>query len=595
MATNLSTITNGKFSQNSDEGSLTELPFFEHNRKVATTKRTCRFVFRSVITLCNLTILIVTVVVLFQQAGFIKRTESNQVCETLQNDMHGVVTMSKGVITTLNNLIEITSVNLPFQMKQFGQGIVTQVTQMVRQCNAVCKGPTIGPDIQNIVYPASYESMIKHPVNNSNILLSEIRQPLNFVPNTGKLNGCTRTPSFSVYNGFWCYTHAESDWNCNGSSPYMQVFRVGVVTSDYDYNVIHKTLHTKTSRLANVTYQCSTISTGYECYFLCSTPNVDEITDYKTPGIESLQIYKIDNRGTFAKFPITDQLNKELLTALYPGPGNGVLYQGRLLFPMHGGMQSSELNKVNLNNTVLSQFNDNKGCNATEIKLESEFPGTFTSPYYSNQVMLNYILICEMIENLPGNCDLQIVAPKNMSMGSESQLYSINNKLYLYQRSSSRWPYPLIYEVGTRLTNRQFRLRAINRFLIKSTTRPGSEGCNIYRVCPKVCVTGVYQAPWILHVSKAGSQSIAKVLYAVAWSKDHMSRKGPLFSICDNDTCFLTKSLASEHVHSGYSITRCYLENSERHIICVVIMELDASPWAEMRIQSVIYNITLPS
>ncbi|ADI80721.1 hemagglutinin-neuraminidase [Tuhoko virus 2] len=580
-------------SQSIDEGSFTDIPLSPDDIKHPLSKKTCRKLFR-IVTLIGVGLIsILTIISLAQQTGILRKVDSSDFQSYVQESFKQVLNLMKQFSSNLNSLIEITSVTLPFRIDQFGTDIKTQVAQLVRQCNAVCRGPIKGPTTQNIVYPALYETSLNKTLETKNVRIQEVRQEVDPVPGPGLSNGCTRNPSFSVYHGVWCYTHATSIGNCNGSLGTSQLFRIGNVLEGDGGAPYHKSLATHLLTTRNVSRQCSATASYYGCYFICSEPVLTERDDYETPGIEPITIFRLDPDGNWVVFPNINRFTEYSLKALYPGIGSGVLFQGKLIFPMYGGIDKERLSALGLGNIGLIERRMADTCNHTEKELGRSFPGAFSSPYYHDAVMLNFLLICEMIENLPGDCDLQILNPTNMSMGSESQLSVLDNELFLYQRSASWWPYTLIYRLNMRYTGKYLKPKSIIPMVIKSNTRPGYEGCNHERVCPKVCVTGVFQAPWILSIGRDHKERVSNVTYMVAWSMDKSDRTYPAVSVCGSDTCKLTVPLGDSKVHSAYSVTRCYLSRDHMSAYCLVIFELDARPWAEMRIQSFLYKLIL--
>nr|WEF40185.1 SOSV_HN-ecto [synthetic construct] len=501
------------------------------------------------------------------------------------------LSLMNNIITTLNTLLTTTTVDLPIKLTNFGKSIVDQVTMMVRQCNAVCRGPGDKPT-QNIqLFNGRYaiiNNSTAYPSRNS---ISELKVPRDFVPSPGTFHGCSRFPSYSNHYGLWCYSHTVSNDTCDGSNPSVQILSVGKLITGDNGQPEHKTLYTQQLSQTDRLYHCSVTMTTLGCYILCSKPRVNETQDYETIGIEPMIIGMLGLDGVYTDLGNPVGISDNSLYAMYPGPGGGVMYKDFLVFPLHGGVRFSEASKMLGKNITFRGFPPSDTCTEHEKSLTQEPANMLTSPYYGEVLVLDFLYVCTLLDNIPGECSIQLIPPDNMTMGSESKLYKLNNSLLLYKRSSSWWPYTEVYQLSLRVSKNSMKVRESVRLNITSTTRPGVEGCNINKVCPKVCVTGVFQAPGIIRKALSPKESNEDLLFFQAWTSDSIARQGPLISLCRADSCVLTIPLGNSDVFIGYTDSFCLSDRDNEKIYCVALLELDNMPYSEMTIRSFLYLI----
>ncbi|ADI80728.1 hemagglutinin-neuraminidase [Tuhoko virus 3] len=560
-------------------------------RKKAVTKFTFKKIFRVLILTLLLSIIII-IAVIFPKIDHIRETcDNSQILETITNQNSEIKNLINSAITNLNVLLTSTTVDLPIKLNNFGKSIVDQVTMMVRQCNAVCRGPGDRPT-QNIeLFKGLYHTSPPSNTSTKLSMITEASNPDDIVPRPGKLLGCTRFPSFSVHYGLWCYGHMASTGNCSGSSPSVQIIRIGSIGTNKDgtpkYVIIASASLPETTRL----YHCSVTMTSIGCYILCTTPSVSETDDYSTMGIEKMSISFLSLDGYLTQLGQPTGLDNQNLYALYPGPGSGVIFRDFLIFPMMGGIRLMDAQKMLNRNITYRGFPPSETCTESELKLKQEVANMLTSPYYGEVLVLNFLYVCSLLDNIPGDCSVQLIPPDNMTLGAESRLYVLNGSLIMYKRGSSWWPYTELYQINYRVNNRAFRVRESVRINTTSTSRPGVQGCNLEKVCPKVCVSGIYQSPGIISAPVNPTRQEEGLLYFLVWTSSMSSRTGPLSSLCDHSTCRITYPIGDDTIFIGYTDSSCFMSSIKEGIYCIAFLELDNQPYSMMAIRSLSYII----
>ncbi|AFX75117.1 attachment protein [Achimota virus 2] len=557
------------------------------------SRRTWRNIFR----ITSLVLLGVTVIICIWLCCEVAReSELELLASPLGALIMAINTIKSSVVkmtTELNQVTFTTSIILPNKVDQFGQNVVSQVAQLVKQCNAVCRGHQDTPELEQFINQKNPTWILQPNYTTKLTNLHEIDSIIPLVDYPGFSKSCTRFPSFSEGSKFWCFTYAVVKEPCSDISSSIQVVKYGAIKANHSDGNPYLVLGTKVLDDGKFRRGCSITSSLYGCYLLCSTANVSEVNDYAHTPAYPLTLELISKDGITTDLSPTYTVQLDKWSALYPGIGSGVIFKGYLMFPVYGGLPFKSplisASWVGPGNKWPVDFSCSEDQYST-FNFSNPYSALY-SPHFSNNIVVSALFVCPLNENLPYSCEVQVLPQGNLTIGAEGRLYVIDQDLYYYQRSTSWWPYLQLYKLNIRITNRVFRVRSLSLLPIKSTTRPGYGNCTYFKLCPHICVTGVYQSPWLISIRDKRPHEEKNILYFIGWSPDEQIRQNPLVSLCHETACFINRSLATNKTHAGYSESHCVQSFERNKLTCTVFYELTAKPWAEMRVQSLLFQV----
>ncbi|QPF77631.1 attachment protein [Achimota pararubulavirus 3] len=556
-------------------------------------KRTYRNLYRLASLSMLLTILILSSACLYYQTN----TDSDHLLDSIRStflrSFSSITSLINRLAGEVNQLTFTTSITLPTKIDHFGNNIVTQVTQLVKQCNAVCKGPGQHPTSMQFKKSRNPTWLLDTKFTKKLTLMREIDTVIPISLNPGTSKDCTRFPSFSTFSNFWCYTYANIESPCNDTMKTTQIVRYGIIKDNLTDGNPYYVLGTHVMHRSHARHSCSITASLYGCYLLCSMSNMSEFNEYRTSNSPPLSLDLISQDGITTDLFLNLQSVYEQWTVIYPGTGGGVVHRGYIMFPVYGGIYRKSAFAETIHVQEKRHWPEDLHC-------QTPYPDKFDlgskdsvlySPYYGDNYVISGILTCSMADNLIYGCEVQILPQGNLTIGAQGKLYVLDDELYYYQRSSSWWPYTQLYKLNYRINNKVLKFREAILLPITSTSRPGYGNCTAYTLCPKICVTGTYQSPWLITRTKRRGENDDNILFFLGWNRDNATRKDPFVSLCSEKSCFINLKLAHSQTHAGYSESHCVQSEVQNVLICTVFFELSAEPWAEMRIQSLSYIV----
>nr|WHS26628.1 hemagglutinin-neuraminidase [Respirovirus bovis] len=365
------------------------------------------------------------------------------------------------------------------------------------------------------------------------------------------VNGCIRIPSFVINNLIYAYTSNLIVQGCQDIGKSYQVLQIGIITINSDLVPDLNPRVTHTFNIDDNRKSCSLALLNTDVYQLCSTPKVDERSDYASIGIEDIVLDIITNNGLI----ITTRFTNDNITfdkpyaALYPSVGPGIYYKGKVIFLGYGGLEHAENGDVICNLT---------GCPG---KTQRDCNQASYSPWFSNRRMVNSIIVVNKGVDTTFNLRVWTIPMRQNYWGSEGRLLLLGNKIYIYTRSTS-WHSKL--QLGTIDITNYSDIR-INWTWHDALSRPGNDDCPWGHSCPDGCITGVYTDAYPLNPS--GSVVSSVIL------DSRKSRENPIITYATDTRRVNELAIYNRTLPAAYTTTNCIMHYDKGY--CFHIVEIN--------------------
>nr|AHZ90117.1 hemagglutinin-neuraminidase [Respirovirus bovis]ANE23769.1 hemagglutinin/neuraminidase [Respirovirus bovis] len=365
------------------------------------------------------------------------------------------------------------------------------------------------------------------------------------------VNGCIRIPSFVINNLIYAYTSNLITQGCQDIGKSYQVLQIGIITINSDLVPDLNPRVTHTFNIDDNRKSCSLALLNTDVYQLCSTPKVDERSDYASTGIEDIVLDVVTNNGLI----ITTRFTNNNITfdkpyaALYPSVGPGIYYKGKVIFLGYGGLEHEENGDVICNTT---------GCPG---KTQRDCNQASYSPWFSNRRMVNSIIVVDKGIDTTFSLRVWTIPMRQNYWGSEGRLLLLGDRIYIYTRSTS-WHSKL--QLGVIDISDYNNIR-INWTWHNVLSRPGNDECPWGHSCPDGCITGVYTDAYPLNPS--GSIVSSVIL------DSQKSRENPIITYSTATNRVNELAIYNRTLPAAYTTTNCITHYDKGY--CFHIVEIN--------------------
>ncbi|UBB42364.1 attachment glycoprotein [Wufeng Rhinolophus sinicus rubulavirus 1] len=497
---------------------------------------------------------------------------------------------SKSLISLANQITYDVSVLTPIRQGTMETSIIGKVRDYC-EINTVPKGTESSAISCNGVSPLhgneyldGLNKFFLQPDYYSPLTFGPLIDYPNFIPTATTPHGCTRLPSFSLGTKHWCYTHNIILKDClddSISNQYVSMGSLQTLKNSAPFFKVHRSVYLSDGRNRK---SCSITSIPLGCLLYCVILTQSEVQNYKSDQAEKQLLTLIMHNGTLLEKEIRpDTLNRDW-AMLVPGVGSGVVYYDRVIFPAYGGVkQGSILYEQQKNRYLLASIPGSK-CPSDKNKNIAEAKSSYILHYFADRLVQTTFLVCLLDNLMKSDCELITPSNDHVFMGAEGRLYTINNKLYYYQRGSSWWPYPAFFEIelivnktATFLTNMTFKQ-------INTIARTGNEPCTGDNTCPKECITGVYQDIWPLNIPSNSKTDKRQSIFTGMFLNDKSIRRNPTFYISSNKALMVQDPFGKSNLKAAYSSTTCFTQTSLNKLYCLYIAEIGDATIGEFQV-----------
>uniref|UniRef100_A0AAU7E3E8 Hemagglutinin-neuraminidase n=1 Tax=Rousettus bat paramyxovirus TaxID=3141904 RepID=A0AAU7E3E8_9MONO len=552
----------------------------------ATSKRTCRMVFRTITLLFLATLIALTIAILVEVTHTQPSNPDQSNTDEYAGPLKNILTAVNSAIQLLNQILYNAAIAIPLKIDSTESVILAAIRdlQFSGQSAANCSSQA------SLLNDAKYINGINQYILPYNYAGNPGLGPLlnipSFIPSATAPGGCTRIPSFSLVKTHWCYTHNVILNGCADSKSSNQYVSMGIIEQSSAEFPIFRTMKTLYLSDGINRKSCSIIAIPGGCSLYCYVATKTEQEDYAASIPSELRL-------TFYYF--NDTLVERVLSipnitgnwaTVNPAAGSGVYHMGYLAFPVYGGLiQNSPLWTEQQGNFFYPK-NPSKSCLGTQQQLTNLAQSSYTLPYFSNRLIQSAILICPLNDQQTDQCSVVMFNNSQVMMGAEGRLYSIGQDLYYYQRGSSWWPASLLYKINTDFSQGIPPLISAQWVQSYLVPRPGSSPCTATNFCPAVCITGVYADVWPLNEpfpTQLNNQNPGYV-FAGAFLWADSSRVNPTFYISGASQFKNTSGFPDSNQKAAYTTTTCFQNTGSKKVYCLSIIEMGDSLMGEFQI-----------
>nr|ANE23771.1 hemagglutinin/neuraminidase [Respirovirus bovis] len=372
-----------------------------------------------------------------------------------------------------------------------------------------------------------------------------------FLATSTTVNGCIRIPSLVINHLIYAYTSNLITQGCQDIGKSYQVLQIGIITINSDLVPDLNPRVTHTFNIDDNRKSCSLALLNTDVYQLCSTPKVDERSDYASTGIEDIVLDIVTNNGLI----ITTRFTNNNITfdkpyaALYPSVGPGIYYKDKVIFLGYGGLEHEENGDVICNTT---------GCPG---KTQRDCNQASYSPWFSNRRMVNSIIVVDKGIDATFSLRVWTIPMSQNYWGSEGRLLLLGDRIYIYTRSTS-WHSKL--QLGVIDISDYTNIR-INWTWHNVLSRPGNDECPWGHSCPDGCITGVYTDAYPLNPS--GSVVSSVIL------DSQKSRENPIITYSTATNRINELAIYNRTLPAAYTTTNCITHYDKGY--CFHIVEIN--------------------
>nr|AIF74182.1 attachment glycoprotein [Bat paramyxovirus] len=516
--------------------------------------------------------------------------ELNSVTPTLSQ----LTSLSEDEVNQLGLLNHAVSVTLPFSLKTIGQSITAEVSSLIQACSARCVNPSGGQIMHDAAFRAGINTEMFSNPGIKNLHLNPTYDQVIQFDNPNTFSGCTRLPSFSIGDKVWCYSFTHLTANCTDNGNSVQHLSLGIINSTSTGGpgfiaVASKVLYDTYRRSS-----CSVTAFDTSCVLLCLNGVSKEEDMYQTRSVPELVMTQLTQDGSVRSGVINGLIRSHDFVAIVPGVGSGVKYNDHLLFPIYGGVDP----RTNLGRQLSGQamiFKDDITPCAnidSDPQLNRTAILSYNQSWYGSNIMVSGILSCTIGDDGPTSCNITVFSPAKVSMGSEGKLMIIGNNLLYYQRSSSWWPYPLLFRLIFDAKSAPLILTNIIWIPIRVAPRPGTSPCTGLNTCPGTCITGVFSSVWPLSLPSVTAKFFPGYVF-VAGTLDHPTeRLNPTLRSFNAISSIDKVHLGDNSVAGGYSDTTCIKNTIADAVFCLTLFEMSSKTGQLFTINPIIYSVS---
>uniref|UniRef100_A0AAU7E3G0 Hemagglutinin-neuraminidase n=1 Tax=Otomops bat paramyxovirus TaxID=3141897 RepID=A0AAU7E3G0_9MONO len=369
-----------------------------------------------------------------------------------------------------------------------------------------------------------------------------------FVPSGTNPYGCMTTPTFSLSDYLYSYSHLIVHDGCNEQSESAQYWSIGRIAPGRNMEPVFEEIINWYMNDHIVRRSCSTTASKLGSWLTCSSIFKTTIKDDHSAGAKMLVINYMDifGRKKFWEYQINQISTDYEYDSIITGVGSGVIYKGKVYTLIYGAL------KKPIDTPAFCIISNCKDA-TQELCNKAQRP----DQYGGKQVVLGILQYEDNPEYKP-NITITTVSPHQYPIGSEGRIYrdEYSNKFYIYLKSASWYSYLLYGEInlGQHIT--------INWYNYKTITRPGKNPCGAGHMCPVECLTGVYNDFFML--------SLIDGFGVTVMLTGGYLRRGPAIRLADVNFAYVTKVITTPIQVAHYTTTTCFMYDERPWCVSIV-------------------------
>nr|QRG33050.1 hemagglutinin-neuraminidase protein [avian paramyxovirus 1] len=463
--------------------------------------------------------------------------------------------------------------------------IMNAITSLSYQINGAantsgCGAPVHDPDY---IGGVGKELIVDDISDVTSFYPSAYQEHLNFIPAPTTGSGCTRIPSFDMSTTHYCYTHNVILSGCRDHSHSHQYLALGVLRTSATGRVFFSTLRSINLDDTQNRKSCSVSATPLGCDMLCSKVTETEEEDYRSVAPTSMVHGRLGFDGQYHEKDLDVTVLFKDWVANYPGVGGGSLIDGRVWFPVYGGLKPNSPSDAAQEGRYVIYKRYNNSCPDEQDYQVRMAKSSYKPGRFGGKRVQQAILSIKVSTSLGEDPELTVPPNTVTLMGAEGRVLTVGTSHFLYQRGSSYFSPALLYPMTVH--NKTATLHSPYTF--NAFTRPGRVPCQASARCPNSCITGVYTDPYpiVFHRNHTVRGVFGTML------DNEQARLNPVSAVFDYTSRSRITRVSSSNIEAAYTTSTCFKVVKTNKVYCLSIAEISNTLFGEFRIVPLLVEI----
>nr|CCX28859.1 hemagglutinin-neuraminidase [avian paramyxovirus 1] len=499
-----------------------------------------------------------------------------------EDKVTSLLSSSQDVIDRIYKQVALES---PLALLNTESILMNAITSLSYQINGAANNSGCGAPVHDPDYIGGIgrELIVDDTSDVTSFYPSAYQEHLNFIPAPTTGSGCTRIPSFDMSTTHYCYTHNVILSGCRDHSHSHQYLALGVLRVSATGKVFFSTLRSINLDDTQNRKSCSVSATPLGCDMLCSKVTETEEEDYKSVNPTLMVHGRLGFDGQYHEKDLDTTVLFKDWVANYPGVGGGSFIEGRVWFPVYGGLKPNSPSDTAQEGKYVIYKRYNNTCPDEQDHQIRMAKSSYKPGRFGGKRVQQAILSIKVSTSLSEDPVLTIPPNTVTLMGAEGRVLTVGASHFLYQRGSSYFSPALLYPMTVR--NKTATLHSPYTF--NAFTRPGSVPCQSSARCPNSCVTGVYTDPYPLVFNK--NHTLRGVFGTML--DDVQARLNPVSAVFDNISRSRVTRVSSSSTKAAYTTSTCFKVVKTNKAYCLSIAEISNTLFGEFRIVPLLVEI----
>nr|WBP49920.1 hemagglutinin-neuraminidase [avian paramyxovirus 1] len=499
-----------------------------------------------------------------------------------EDKVTSLLSSSQDVIDRIYKQVALES---PLALLSTESIIMNAITSLSYQINGAANSSGCGAPVHDPDYIGGIgkELIVDDTSEVTSFYPSAYQEHLNFIPAPTTGSGCTRIPSFDMSTTHYCYTHNVILSGCRDHSHSHQYLALGVLRTSATGRVFFSTLRSINLDDTLNRKSCSVSATPLGCDMLCSRVTETEEEDYKSVTPTSMVHGRLGFDGQYHEKDLDTTILFKDWVANYPGVGGGSHINGRVWFPVYGGLKPNSPSDIAQEGKYVIYKRYNNTCPDEQDYQIRMAKSSYKPGRFGGKRVQQAILSIKVSTSLGEDPALTIPSNTVTLMGAEGRVLTVGTSHFLYQRGSSYFSPALLYPMT--VSNKTATLHSPYTF--NAFTRPGSVPCQASARCPNSCITGVYTDPYPLVFHK--NHTLRGVFGTML--DDEQARLNPVSAVFDSISRSRVTRVSSSSTKAAYTTSTCFKVVKTNKAYCLSIAEISNTLFGEYRIVPLLVEI----
>nr|QRG33044.1 hemagglutinin-neuraminidase protein [avian paramyxovirus 1] len=548
-------------------------------------KNTWRLVFRIAVLSLTIMTLAISVSILTYSTRASTPSDLASISTAISKTEDRVTSLLSSNQDVIDRVYKQVALESPLALLSTESIIMNAITSLSYQINGAantsgCGAPVHDPDY---IGGVGKELIVDDISDVTSFYPSAYQEHLNFIPAPTTGSGCTRIPSFDMSTTHYCYTHNVILSGCRDHSHSHQYLALGVLRTSATGRVFFSTLRSINLDDTQNRKSCSVSATPLGCDMLCSKVTETEEEDYRSVAPTSMVHGRLGFDGQYHEKDLDVTILFKDWVANYPGVGGGSLIDGRVWFPVYGGLKPNSPSDAAQEGRYVIYKRYNNSCPDEQDYQVRMAKSSYKPGRFGGKRVQQAILSIKVSTSLGEDPELTVPPNTVTLMGAEGRVLTVGTSHFLYQRGSSYFSPALLYPMTVH--NKTATLHSPYTF--NAFTRPGSVPCQASARCPNSCITGVYTDPYpiVFHRNHTVRGVFGTML------DNEQARLNPVSAVFDYTSRSRITRVSSSNIEAAYTTSTCFKVVKTNKVYCLSIAEISNTLFGEFRIVPLLVEI----